>query len=346
MNVQLKKAISVTGKEARYDECAKRLLSEKIVLAHILVKVVDEFRGMKPQDVVRYIEGEPLVSKVPVDPGTTNINIEILEKEGGKKEANQFQPEEVDMLEELYFKERHDVSGKGTRIVGFNTINQELNEGTNIFDIIFYVRMKNGIARIIINIEIQKDEPTKYHILNRIIFYVSRMISSQKQRDFIHSDYNDMKEVYSIWICTGEKENTLNNIHLSDNKLIGAKKWKGNLNLFNAVIIGLSNKLPEHDATYALHRLLGVLLSDRLEYHEKIEILKNEYALELPNELEMEVRDMCNLGQGIREKAEREGEERMGKLSELLVRLNRPLDIAKAVQDVTYRQKLYQEFGL
>lgn len=176
MNVQLKKSISVTGKEARYDECAKRLLSEKIVVAHILVKVVDEFRGMKPQDVVANIEGEPLVSKVPVDPGATNINVEILEKEGGKKEANQFQPEEVDMLEELYFKEGHDVSGKGTRIVGFNTINQELNEGTNIFDIIFYVRMKNGIARIIINIEIQKDEPTKYHILNRIIFYVSRMI--------------------------------------------------------------------------------------------------------------------------------------------------------------------------
>ena len=31
-----------------------------------------------------------------------------------------------------------------------------------------------------------------------IIFYVSRMISSQKERDFSNSNYNDIKRVYSI----------------------------------------------------------------------------------------------------------------------------------------------------
>ena len=41
-----------------------------------------------------------------------------------------------------------------------------------------------------------------------------------------------------------------------------------------------------------------------------------------------------------------EGEERMGKLSELLVNMDRTKDIIKAVQDMTYRQKLYKEFGL
>lgn len=30
----------------------------------------------------------------------------------------------------------------------------------------------------------QKDEPTEYHILNRAIFYVCRLVSSQKERDF------------------------------------------------------------------------------------------------------------------------------------------------------------------
>lgn len=49
------------------------------------------------------------------------------------------------------------------------------------FDIIFYVRMKDGLAQVIINIEIQKDEPTQYFLLNRAIFYVSRMVSSQKE---------------------------------------------------------------------------------------------------------------------------------------------------------------------
>ena len=35
-----------------------------------------------------------------------------------------------------------------------------------------------------------------------------------------------------------------------------------------------------------------------------------------------------------------------GRLSEILVQLNRFMDIVKAVQDVTYHQKLHQEFGL
>ena len=45
---------------------------------------------------------------------------------------------------------------------------------------IFYVRMKDGLSQIIINIEAQKNEPNEYDILNRAIFYVCRMISSQK----------------------------------------------------------------------------------------------------------------------------------------------------------------------
>ena len=32
--------------------------------------------------------------------------------------------------------------------------------------------------------EAQKNEPNEYDILNRAIFYVSRMISSQKEKDF------------------------------------------------------------------------------------------------------------------------------------------------------------------
>lgn len=44
--------------------------------------------------------------------------------------------------------------------------------------------MRDRLSQIIINVEAQKDEPNGYDILNRAIFYVSRMISSQKERDF------------------------------------------------------------------------------------------------------------------------------------------------------------------
>ena len=43
MDKDIKKSISATDKDAQYDEKAKNLLGHKIILAHILVKTIDEF---------------------------------------------------------------------------------------------------------------------------------------------------------------------------------------------------------------------------------------------------------------------------------------------------------------
>ena len=139
MNTELKNAVGATDKEAQYDESAKRLLGQKWILAHILVKTVDTFKGMRPGEVIRYIEGTPQISTVPAEPGLTNQ----------KKKTN------------------------GQRIVGFNTENGELGEGLVRFD---------------------------------IVFYGSRLISSQKERDFENSNYDDLRQVYSIWICLNMDE--------------------------------------------------------------------------------------------------------------------------------------------
>ena len=66
-------------------------MAQKSILAHILVKTVEEFKGMNPKDVADYIEGTPYISVVPVEPGLTNA-----------------------------------ASGKnGERLIGFNTENEE-----------------------------------------------------------------------------------------------------------------------------------------------------------------------------------------------------------------------------
>ena len=100
MDKDIKKSISATDKDAQYDEKAKNLLGHKIILAHILVTTSDEFtgrypKGMNPKDAVQYIEGEPYISRVPVDAGSTNV----------EKEQN------------------------GEKVIGLNTENSELNEG-------------------------------------------------------------------------------------------------------------------------------------------------------------------------------------------------------------------------
>ena len=72
MDKDIKKSISATDKDAQYDEKAKNLLGHKIILAHILVKTIDEFKGMNPKAVAGCIEGTPYISTVPVEPGLTN----------------------------------------------------------------------------------------------------------------------------------------------------------------------------------------------------------------------------------------------------------------------------------
>ncbi len=273
MNREIRNAVSAADKEAQYDEKAKRLLGNKIILAHILVKTIDEFRGMNPKDVVPYIEGEPFISVVPVEPGLTNA-----EKEKG-----------------------------GKRIVGLNTENAEIGEGLIRFDIIFYVRMKDGISQIIVNLEAQKDEPTGYHILNRAVFYVSRLVSSQKERDFVKTNYNDIKRVFSIWVCMGMDENSMAYVHLSKDDLLGSYPWKGGLDLLNIVLIGIADELPAHDDTYELHRLLSTLLSMELSVDDKLGIIEKEYRIPIDDRMREDVRNMCNLSQGIREKGRAEG---------------------------------------
>jgi hypothetical protein len=168
------------------------LRSNKIILAHILVKTVDEFHGMNPKDVVSYIEGDPFISVVPVEP-------------------------------------------------------------------------------------------------------VSRLVSSQKERDFVKTNYNDIRRIFSIWVCMGMDENSLDYVHLTDDKLLGSYSWKGRLDLLNIVLIGISNELPEHDGKYELHRLLSTLLSMELAVDEKLSIMENEYNIPVDDRIRKNVNAMCKV---------------------------------------------------
>ena len=244
MNTEVKNVIIATDGKAQYDTSAKRLLAQKNILAHILVRTVDEFKEMKPEEVVSYIEGEPKIGTVPIEPGMTN------------------------MMKS---------SQSGQKIKEMNTEDVEINEGMIRFDIIFYVRMKDGISQIIVNIEAQKAEPIAYKIINRSVFYVSRLISSQKERDFVKSNYDDIKRVFSIWICMNMSGNTMSHIHLVKDDMLGEYNWKGNINLIN----------------------ISTLLSNQLKPNEKFEIIEKEYGIPLTEDLRKDVNVMCNLSQGI-----------------------------------------------
>ena len=284
LKTELSNAMAVAGDKAQYDIRAKRLLAQKSILARILLKTVDAFKGMSPEDVADSIEGEPVIGMVPIEPGSTNA-------------------------------ERTD--GSVQRIRGFNTENSEINEGMIRFDIVFYVRLpfdnvhikdnvrltenetNHKLTQIIVNVEAQKDEPAAYKILNRSIFYVSRLVSSQKERDFVNKKYDDIKQVYTIWICMNMPEDSTDYYYLANKKVLGNCRWEGKQNLLNIVLIGLAKELPGQDKKHELHRLLGALLSKKLSQNEKLNIIEKEYDIPLEEALRKDVSVMCNLSQGI-----------------------------------------------
>lgn len=319
MGKDLNNAMDSTEGDNQYDEAAKRILGNKEVLSHILTNTVDEYKEMKPEDVIPLIEGDPYISVIPVEPGLTNA----------EKIVN------------------------GERIVGFNTENSERYEGLIRFDVIFYILTKDGKNKIIINVEAQRNENTSYPLLNRAIFYDCRVIASQKEREFSKSNYQDIKRTYSIWICMNTGENCMNHIHLVNDNIIGDHHWKGDIDIFNLIMIGVNdNCIPEADGS-KFYRFLCALFADpeKVPFQEKKDILNQEYDVWTP-EIRKEVETMCNLSQSIAERAEIKGYDKgfnKGEISGImktlvtLVKKNR-LSIAEAAEEANMTEEEFKKY--
>ena len=93
-----------------------------------------------------------------------------------------------------------------------------LTEGTVRYDVKFTARIpekakrSEGEISVIVNIEAQNRFNPGYSLLKRGIYYCCRLISSQYNRIFTNSDYDKLKKVYSIWICTSPDKEHRNSI--------------------------------------------------------------------------------------------------------------------------------------
>ena len=133
------------------------------------------------------------------------------------------------------------------------------------------------------------------------IFPVGRLDKDTEGLLLITDD--GIKQVFSIWICMNMDYNSLSHIHLAKDEMLSPYDWKGNMDLLNIVLVGITNDIPEHDENYEMHRLIGALLSTELREQEKLDIIEHEYNIPISNELREDVRIMCNLSTGIEEKA-------------------------------------------
>ena len=244
-------------RNAAYDTLAKRFLARKSILAHILKHTVSEFADCSLSDIEKkYIEGDP----------TATINTVPLD----------------DTL---------DIKGKHTES------NSPL-EGLITFDIIFdaIAPTTGEPIKLIINIEPQKTTTSiDYKLMKRAAYYVARLISSQKEKDFHGDDYHGLKKVYSIWITMdvqNYRADSIQEYSLTEKVLHGTfHDDLHNYDLLKIIILNLGTRKTTHRLLDLLHLLfMDLRLSD-----EKEKILHEEYDITLTRDMRKELNKMGGL---------------------------------------------------
>ena len=89
-------------------------------------------------------------------------------------------------------------------VEGMRNESTSICEGKTTFDIKFRTILPETLegADMVINVEAQNDFYPGYRIEKRGIYYTCRMISEQYGTVFEESEYQKIKKVASIWICT------------------------------------------------------------------------------------------------------------------------------------------------
>ena len=257
--------VDITEDKARYDTEVKNVLSDKYILAWIMSRVTVEFRELPIETIVQCIEGEPVISKVYVAPGKTNESI-----------------------------------------IGRDTQDKVPKEGEARFDILFHaVTPAKKRIKIIINVEAQNKFYPGYDLVTRGIYYGARLISSQKEKEFTGDDYNDIKKVYSIWVCMNAPkylQNTITEYSIQQKKVYGNYSKPARYDLLSVVMLCLGNPLDSdyrENEYQKLLRLLAVLASEEMKAEEKLHIMEEEYHIATKKELEEKVNIMCNWSDGV-----------------------------------------------
>ena len=261
-------SIRAIDKNAQLDAACKQVLAIRIILAWIMKSCLEEFRDYDVNRIAeKYIEGDPVISKVAVSPDKTNADQRI-----------------------------HGISNEDT----------SLTEGTVTYDIRFLARAPSSgeLIRIIIDIEAQGDYYPGYPLPKRGIYYCCRMISAQYGTEFTNSNYQDIKKVYSIFIAIRppvNRQNTITRYRIVEEDMVGyVREPVRNYDLMTLLMICLGK--PE-DTDCDILKLLDVLLSNDIEVAEKRQGLEKDFGIQMTQELEGGLNDMCNLGIAI----EREG---------------------------------------
>lgn len=265
-DTNLAQAVEAANVSSSYDTNIKFLLADKQILARILKYAISEFKDMAIEDIMVSIGEDIEIETRQLDAGLSNLG----------------------------------------RVNTANTEDNIPGEGKIVFDIRFTAYHIETEMKFLINLEAQRSsDPAKlgYHLENRILFYLARMISAQKQTEFFHSDYDNLKKVRNIWLCLNSSEDgdSIEEISLNRNTVFGSKKNKYDIDLMRGIIINVRIGKNIKDSQNTLISMLEKLLSE-ISVEEKKRILTEEFGMIMTTELEGRMQTMCNWSEAILER--------------------------------------------
>ncbi len=314
----LAETIDTVADKAKYDQCAKKLLSFKAIDAWILKTCVKEFSLFS----VDYISEHCMSGKV-----------ELSERAVHQDQLSKNQR----------------INGDD-RITKMDSESGSINEGTVYYDVRFnaIVPETKEPVTLIINLEIQTNDRPGYELVTRGTYYCARMISEQHGTVFSGDHYEKIQKVYSIWICPSTPEcrkNGMFRYHTIEEPVIGdAYVKKESYDLSEVIVLNLGDPVGEADC--GILNLLNTIFSPAITPDEKKKVLDKKYNIIMSEELESEVQYMCNLSTAIENKGINRGVDLMSKLVKLLMAEKRYADVEKVSEDPGYRDKLLKEFKL
>ena len=198
-----------------------------------------------------------------------------------------------------YILEKLILDNKGYCGIKESNIVDESIPGARIeYDKLYEVKLPK--TKIFVNIEAQSKENPGYPLINRAVYYVSRLIDRQKNKSegFMKSRYGEMKEVYSIWIIMDMdvKKEEMIEVHTFPEK--------EDKTLMNIIMVYPLKEDSENEVIRFLH----ILFVSDMEPAKKKQILEEKYQIKMTRELEEAMDDMCNVIEYYERKSRLEGE--------------------------------------
>ena len=317
MNNRLKLVSTIDTKEPgkAHDEYCKKILAFKSILASIMHDQIPEYMGMPIPEIEACIE--------PIK------GMEYIKRNG-----------------ELLGLNLEDIAVIGAEIR---------------YDVFFFAKLptkkveaKKEIIGFLINMEAHGDDERHYPLISRGVYHACRILAGQKNAKygFQHTNYLDIKKVYSLWICMNhikEKDDVVNSYKLTETCL--RKEWHSpvsHYDLIEVIMIYLKKSYDDYnDGEYDSMKLLNVLFNSNLPLDEIKRQLIENYGILVSEDLEQEVAEMCNLSEGIRKEAKAEERflsavEHVKNLMETgNIEINKALDMLKISEDI--RQAVIDE---